>query len=55
MCRAIEEMKNQFVKEGKKEVVIAMIKAEKYALDEISAMSGFSLEEVKKLSAELQS
>ena len=59
MCRAMEEMRNQSFKEGeaknKRTIALRMIKAGKYALDEISAISGLPLEEVKKLSAELQS
>ena len=71
MCRAMEEMRNQSFKEGeargiakgeargeaknKRTIALRMINAGKYALDEISAISGLPLEEVKKLSAELQS
>lgn len=49
MCKAMEDMRNQTLKEGMMEVALRMLKAEKYALDEIAAISGLSLDEVKKL------
>lgn len=51
MCKAMEDMRNQTLKEGMTEVALRMLKAEKYALDEIAAISGLSLDEVKKLKA----
>ena len=51
MCKAMEDMRNQTLKEGMMEVALRMLKAEKYALDEIAAISGLSLDEVKKLKA----
>ena len=52
MCKAMEEMRNQTLKEGMREVALRMLKAGKYALDEIAAISGLSLDEVKKLKAD---
>ena len=59
MCRAIEEMRNQSFKEGeaktKKANAIALLKDGTLSIDRISTIIGIPLEEVKKLSAELQS
>ncbi len=49
MCRAMEDMRNQTLKEGMKEVALRMLAAGKYALEEIVNISGLSLEEVKQL------
>lgn len=49
MCKAMEDMRNQTLKEGMMEVALRMLKAGKYALDEIAAISGLSLDEVKEL------
>lgn len=51
MCKAMEDMRNQTLKEGMIEVALRMLKAGKYALEEIAAISGLSLDEVKKLRA----
>ena len=51
MCRAMEDMRNQTLKEGMKEVAHRMLTAGRYALEEISEISGLSLDEVKKLQA----
>lgn len=48
MCKAMEDMR----KDSLKEVALRMLKAGKYALDEIAAISGLSLDEVKKLNAD---
>ncbi|MDO5423170.1 MAG: hypothetical protein Q4F41_05535 [Eubacteriales bacterium] len=48
MCKAMEDMR----KESLREVAERMLKAGKYALDEISAISGLSLDEVKALDKE---
>ena len=45
MCKAMEDMR----KESLKEVALRMLAAGKYALEEISNISGLSLDEVKKL------
>ena len=37
------------VEEGRKDTALRMLKAGKYALDEIAEMSGLSLEDVKAL------
>ncbi len=52
MCRAMEDMRNQTLKEGMKEVALRMLAAGKYALEEIVNISGLSLEEVKQLKAD---
>ncbi len=52
MCRAMEDMRNQTLKEGMMEVALRMLRAGKYALDEIASISGLSLDEVKKLNAD---
>lgn len=61
MCRAMEEMRNQALKEGvkegvkegkregKREVALRMLEAGKYDLEEISVIAGLSLEEVEQL------
>ena len=52
MCKAMEDMRTQTLKEGLTEVALRMLSAGKYTLDEISAISGLSLDEVKKLSTD---
>ncbi len=52
MCHAMEDMRNQTLKEGMKEVALRMLAAGKYALEEIVNISGLSLEEVKQLKAD---
>ncbi len=68
MCKAIEDMRIASWKEGKKEgekkgkkegikeekklTVLRMLEAGKYALEEVSTISGLSLDEVKKLQTE---
>lgn len=68
MCKAMEEMRDQSLKEGRElglqegitlgklegiqESALRMLKAGKYALDEIVSISGLSLEEVQKLKVE---
>ena len=52
MCRSMEDMRNQTLKEGMKEVALRMLAAGKYALEEIVNISGLSLEEVKQLKAD---
>lgn len=49
MCRAMEDMRNQTLKEGMKEVALRMLATGKYTLEEIVNISELSLEEVKKL------
>lgn len=56
MCRIMEDMRNESLKEGikeeKKMTVLRMLEAGKYVLEEIANISGLSLEDVKKLKAE---
>ena len=49
MCKAMEDMRNQTLREGMMEVARRMLAAGKYALEEIAEISGLSLDEVKKL------
>lgn len=56
MCKIMEEMRNESLKEGiqeeKKMTVLRMLEAGKYVMEEIVNISGLSLDEVKKLKAE---
>ena len=56
MCKAMEDMRKESLEEGRKETMrdtaLRMLNAGKYTLDEISAISGLSLDEVKKLSTD---
>ncbi len=56
MCRIMEDMRNESLKEGiqeeKKMTVFRMLEAGKYLLEEIANISGLSLEEVNQLKAE---
>ena len=56
MCKVIEDMRNEALKEGIKEGAInaakRMLAVGKYALEEIAIVSGLPLDEVKKLKAE---
>ena len=49
MCKAMEDMRKQTLKEGMTEVALRMLAAGKYALEEIATISGLSIEEVKTL------
>ena len=59
MSKIIEDMRLQSYKEGKaegqeenkRETALRMLEVGKYSLDEISTISGLSLDEVKDLSA----
>lgn len=55
MCKIMEDMRNESLKEGEKKgmraAALRMIEAGKYALEEISDISGLSLDDVKKLQA----
>jgi len=55
MCKAMEDMRNEATAQGalerSKSVAHRMLEAGKYALDEIAAISGLPLDEVKKLQA----
>lgn len=56
MCKVMEDMQNEALKEGIKEGAIIsarrMIAIGKYTLDEIANISGLSLDEIKKLQAD---
>ena len=47
MCKVMEDMREQSIKE---DTALRMLQAGKYALEEIAAISGLSIEEVQKLS-----
>lgn len=57
MCKVMEDMRNESlkegmergVKEGMKKAALRMLQAGKYALEEVAEISGLSLEDVKKL------
>ena len=55
MCKVMEDMRNESLKEGEKKgmkaAALRMIEAGKYALEEISDISGLSLDDVKNLQA----
>lgn len=55
MCTVIEDMRKEEreegVKEGMKTAALRMLQAGKYALEEIAAISGLSLDEVELLQA----
>ena len=50
MCKAMEDMRNQTLRNGMKAVALRMLQAGKYALEEIAEISGLPLDEVKALS-----
>lgn len=56
MCKVMEDMRNESLREGVEigieTMVRRILKSKKYTLEEIVAMSGLSLDEVKKLAAE---
>lgn len=56
MCRIMEDMRNESlkegIKEGMKEAALRMLAAGKYAMEEIANISGLSLEEVNQLKTE---
>ncbi len=52
MCRAMEDMRNQTLKKGRKEVTLRMLAAGKYVLEKIVNISGLSPEKVKQLKAD---
>ena len=50
MSKILEDMRQQSYQEGIKAVTLRMLESQKLSLEEISALSGLSLDEVKKLS-----
>ena len=50
MCKAMEDMRNQTLRNGMKAVALRMLQAGKYTLEEIAEISGLPLDEVKALS-----
>ncbi|WP_140401535.1 hypothetical protein [Eubacterium sp. An11] len=54
MCKAMEDMRNQALKEGIKQgkidVAFRMVKKGDFSDEEIAELSGLSIEEIKKLS-----
>lgn len=55
MCKVFEDMCAQERKEIMTEIALRMVKAGRYALEEIVSISGLPLDEVKKLKAEQSS
>ena len=53
MCKAMEEMRAESVREEKRMTVLRMLEAGKYALEEVARISGLPLGEVKRIQAEL--
>ena len=55
MCKAMEDMRNESLQQGKKEekrlTVLRMLEIGKYTLEEIAEIAGLPLDEVKKLQA----
>ena len=51
MCKAMEDMRNQAVKENMIETALRMLKSGRLDLNDIAAFSGLSIEEVEKLKA----
>ncbi|MCI8948181.1 MAG: hypothetical protein HFI91_14235 [Lachnospiraceae bacterium] len=49
MCKVIEDMRTQERRETMTEIALRMLRAGKYALEEIVSISGLSLDEVKSL------
>ena len=53
MCKVMEDMRNESLKEGEKRgmkaTALRMLEAGKYALEEIAEISGLPLDDVKKL------
>lgn len=52
MCRAMEDMRNQTLKEGMKEVALRMLTSGKYSLEEIANISGLPVDKISKLEIE---
>lgn len=56
MCRIMEDLREESLQEGIKEekrmTVLRMLESGKYQLEEIAAISGLSIDEVKKLKEE---
>ena len=48
----VQEGKKEGIKEGIVSTVLRMLQTGKYAIDEITAISGLPMEEVKKLKAD---
>ena len=52
MCKVIEDMRREEREEGRlegmQEIVLKMLEDERYSIEELAALSGFSTEEIKK-------
>jgi anaerobic selenocysteine-containing dehydrogenase len=53
MCRAIEEMMKEVVREKSIQIAANIIELDKYPLEEIAKCCGLTLEEVQELAAEI--
>ena len=49
MCKTMEDMRNQTLKEGMTEVALRMLADGALSLEKIAEYSGLSIEEVKKI------
>ncbi|MCM1578750.1 MAG: hypothetical protein NC078_08145 [Ruminococcus sp.] len=58
MCQIMEDIKDRAQAFGRKDqarrTAVNMLKRNKYSFDEISELNGISLEEVKKLAADME-
>ncbi len=56
MCKVMEDMRNESLKEGEKRgeqnMVLRMLQAGKYTLEEIAELSCLSLDDVRRLQIE---
>ena len=52
VCKIMEDMRNETLKENAVNIAKQMIEAGKYVLEEIVNISGLSLDDVKKLQAD---
>ncbi|GFI40682.1 hypothetical protein IMSAGC017_00717 [Thomasclavelia cocleata] len=49
MCKSMEDMRNEAILRERRKIAAAMIEAGRYALEELCALCGLSLEEVQLL------
>lgn len=49
MCKAMEEMRNETIRERNIEIAMAMLASKKLSCEDIASFSGLSIEEVKEL------
>lgn len=49
MCKAMEEMRNETIRERNIEIAMAMLASKKLGYEDIASFSGLSVDEVKEL------